>query len=66
MVASSVGIGLLALGVPLALTLALFAGLLNFVPYIRALAGAVPAKLVALALSPTLALWAALLFFTVR
>ena len=66
MVTSLVGIGLFALGVPLALTLALFAGLLNFVPYIGALAGAVPAILVALALSPTLALWVALLFFIVQ
>jgi predicted PurR-regulated permease PerM len=65
-VASLVGIGLFALGVPLALTLALFAGLLNFVPYIGALAGAVPAILVALAQSPTLALWVMLLFFAVQ
>ncbi len=66
MVTSLVGIGLFTLGVPLALTLALFAGLLNFVPYIGALAGAVPAILVALAQSPTLALWVALLFLTVQ
>lgn len=66
MVTSLVGIGLFALDVPLALTLALFAGLLNFVPYIGALAGAVPAILVALAQSPTLALWVGLLFLTVQ
>ena len=55
-----------ALGVPLAPTLALIAGLLNFVPYIGALAGAVPAVLVALAQSPTLALWVVLLFTAVQ
>jgi predicted PurR-regulated permease PerM len=66
MVTSLVGIGLFTLGVPLALTLALFAGLLDFVPYIGALAGAVPALLVALAQSPSLALWVAPLFFTVQ
>ena len=61
-----VGAGLFALGVPLAPTLALFAGLLNFVPYVGALAGAIPAILVALAESPTLALWVALLFLAVQ
>lgn len=50
------GSGLLIIGSPLALSLALLAGLLNFVPYIGALAGAVPAILVALAQSPTLPL----------
>ena len=61
-----VGGGLLLLGVPMAPTLALLAGLLNFVPYVGALAGAVPAVLVALAQSPTLALWVALLFICVQ
>ncbi len=61
-----IGAGLFALGVPLAPTLALFAGLLNFVPYIGALAGAVPAILVGLAGSPTLALWIGLLFLAVQ
>lgn len=65
-VTSLIGIGLYALGVPLALTLGLLAGLLNFVPYIGALAGAVPAILVALAQSPTLALWVAGLFLVVQ
>ncbi len=61
-----IGAGLFALGVPLAPTLALFAGLLNFVPYIGALAGSVPAILVALAQSPGQALWVALLFLLVQ
>ncbi len=58
--------GLLILDVPLAPTLALLAGLFNFVPYVGALAGAVPAILVALTESPTLALWVALLFLCVQ
>lgn len=65
-VASLVGAGLFLLGVPLAATLAIFAGILNFVPYVGALAGAVPAILVAFSQSPTLALWVALLFVSVQ
>ena len=65
-VASLVGAGLFLLGVPLAATLAIFAGILNFVPYVGALAGAVPAILVAFSQSPTLALWVALLFCSVQ
>jgi predicted PurR-regulated permease PerM len=65
-VATLVGAGLSLLGVPLAVTLALFAGSLNFVPYIGALAGAIPAILVAFSQSPTLALWVTLLFVAVQ
>ena len=61
-----VGAGLFLLGVPLAMTLAIFAGLLNFVPYVGALAGAVPAILVAFSQSPTLALWVTLVFVGVQ
>ena len=61
-----VGIGLYLLGIPLAPTLALFAGLLNFVPYIGALVGSLPAILVAAAVSPQLALYTALLFLAVQ
>jgi predicted PurR-regulated permease PerM len=60
------GIGLILLGVPLAPVLALLAGLANFVPFIGALAGAVPAVLIAWAQSPTLALWVAVLFVVVQ
>lgn len=60
------GAGLLILGVPLAPTLALFAGLLNFVPYVGALAGAVPALVVAFAQWPALALSVAVLFACVQ
>lgn len=60
------GLDLLLVGSPLALSLALLAGLLNFVPYIGALAGAVPAILVALAQSPSLAAWVVLLFLAIQ
>lgn len=65
-VAALTGIGLLALGIPLALPLAVLAGLFNFVPYVGAIAGAVPAVLIAFGQSPTDALWVALLFTAVQ
>ena len=65
-VAVLTGAGLYFLGVPLALTLALIAGLFNFVPYIGALAGAVPALAVAVAHSPQTALYVAILFAVVQ
>jgi len=61
-----VGIGLYALGVQLAFTLALFAGLLNFIPFIGALVGAVPAVLIALSQSPLQAALVAALFLAVQ
>jgi predicted PurR-regulated permease PerM len=60
------GAGLYFLGVPLPLTLALIAGLFNFVPYIGALAGAVPALAVAVAQSPQTAVYVAILFTVVQ
>ncbi len=60
------GLGLLLLGVKLSLTLALIAAVCNFVPYIGALAGAVPAVLVALSDGPRTALYVALLFVAVQ
>ena len=60
------GAGLLALGIPLWGTLAVIAALCNFVPYIGALAGAVPAILVALGHGPQSALWVAALFVCVQ
>lgn len=65
-VATLVGAGLFILDIPLALTLALVAGLFNFVPYVGALAGALPAILVALAQSPNDALWVSVLFFSIQ
>jgi predicted PurR-regulated permease PerM len=50
-------IGLSLLGVPLALALAVLAGLLTFIPYFGAVAAAVPAVMVSLTVSWHLALW---------
>jgi predicted PurR-regulated permease PerM len=52
--------------VKLALTLALIAGLFNFVPYIGALTGAVPAIAVAFAQGPQMAAYTALLYAAVQ
>lgn len=57
-----VGIGLSLLGVPLALALGVLAGLLTFIPYFGAIASAVPAVLVALAVSWQAALWVVVIF----
>ncbi len=65
-VALLTGTGLLLLGAPFALALALFAGLMEFVPYIGPFVAAVPAILVGFAESPQLALWIALLFLAVQ
>lgn len=61
-----VGLGLWLLGIPMALTLALLAALLEFVPVLGPLVAAVPAILIAFAQSPTDALWVAALFFVVQ
>ncbi len=61
-----VGAGLWALGVPLAFALGLIAGLLDFVPLVGPIVAAVPALLLALTVSPTVALWTALLFLVVQ
>jgi predicted PurR-regulated permease PerM len=60
------GVGLVLLNMPLALILAIIAGLLNFVPYIGAITGAVPAVLIAFAIGPHEALSVALLYFGVQ
>ncbi len=51
------GVGLALIGVPLALALAVVAGLLTFVPYFGAIAGAVPALIVAATLGFSKMLW---------
>lgn len=65
-VAILTGIGLTIIGVPSALTLALVAGLLEFIPFIGPILSAVPAVLLALAQSPTTALYVALLFLLIQ
>ena len=59
-------LGLWLLGVPLFPTLGLIAGLFNFVPYVGALAGSVPAIVIAFGTSPHLAVSVAILFFAVQ
>ncbi len=59
-------LGLTLLGVPLAGVLAAIAALLGFIPYLGPVLAAVPAVLLALTVSPMLALWAALLFVGIQ
>jgi predicted PurR-regulated permease PerM len=56
------GIGLFILGMPLALALAVLAGLFTFVPYFGAIIAAVPAMLVALTVSWQDSLWVLAIF----
>ena len=65
-VGTLVGLGLWALGMPSALTLGLMAGLLEFIPFAGPILAAVPAVLLALAVSPELALWVVLLYLAVQ
>lgn len=59
-------VGLLIAGVPLALTLGLFAALAAFVPYVGPAIGAIPAILVALTDEPVKALYVVLVFTLVQ
>lgn len=61
-----VGLGLWALGMPSALALGLLAGVLEFIPFAGPIVAALPAVLLALAVSPDLALWVVLLYFAVQ
>jgi len=61
-----VGIGLQLLGLRSALTLGLLAGVLEFIPFLGPFLAAVPAILLALAVSPDLALWVLLLYVAVQ
>ncbi len=65
-VALLTGAGLLLLGAPFAVALAMLAGLMEFVPYIGPFVAAVPAILVGFAEGPQLALYIALLFLGVQ
>jgi len=60
------GFGLWALGMPSALTLGLLAGILEFIPFAGPILSMIPAILLALAVSPDLALWVLLLYFAVQ
>ncbi len=65
-VAILTGIGLTIIGVPAALTLAILAGLLEFIPFAGPIISAIPAILLALAQSPESAFWTALLFLLIQ
>ena len=60
------GVGLWLIGMPSALVLGLLAGLLEFIPFAGPIIAAVPAILLALAVSPEMALWVALLYLAVQ
>ena len=59
-------LALLALGVPLAATLALLAGLLSFIPNIGPILSAIPAVLIGAAVAPTTGLYVVLLYIAVQ
>ncbi|MCG4255670.1 AI-2E family transporter [Acetobacter senegalensis] len=60
------GIGLWFIGVPLALALGVLAGLCNFIPYIGAIMGAVPALLLALSLGTRETIMVAALYSVIQ
>lgn len=61
-VGAALGFGLMLLDVPLALTLGVLAGLLDFIPYIGPILSAVPAVLIAFAQEPSKAILVIALF----
>ncbi|MFT8730484.1 MAG: AI-2E family transporter [Acetobacter fabarum] len=60
------GIGLWFIGVPLALALGVLAGMCNFIPYIGAIMGAVPALLLALSLGTRETIMVAVLYSVIQ
>lgn len=61
-----VGVGLWLIGVPSALMLAILAALLEFIPLIGPILAAIPAILIALAVSPAMAAWTLGLYLVVQ
>lgn len=61
-VGTAASIGLWALGVPLAFTLGILSGLLEFVAYVGPIMAAIPALLIAFNVDPLLALYVAVLY----
>ncbi|MEI6288383.1 MAG: AI-2E family transporter [bacterium] len=59
-------LGLSVLGVKYALVLALFVGVTEIIPYLGAIAGAVPAVLIAFTQSTTLGLWTIFLYLLIH
>jgi predicted PurR-regulated permease PerM len=60
------GIGLWILGIPLALVLGVLAALLEFIPNVGPLLAMIPALLIAWTISPTTALYVAILYFAIQ
>lgn len=60
------GIGLWAIGVPMALPLAILSGLLEFVPVVGPLVAAIPGILIAFTVAPEVAFYAALVYLGVQ
>lgn len=60
------GLGLWVIGIPLALALGILAGVLEFIPYIGPIIAAIPAVLVAFAISPTKAVEVLALYVVVH
>ncbi|MCC5821850.1 MAG: AI-2E family transporter [Phycisphaerales bacterium] len=61
-----VWIGLTVLGIPMAFTLGLIAGLATFIPYIGPILGAIPSLLVALVEGPMAVLYVGILYFVIE
>jgi predicted PurR-regulated permease PerM len=56
------GVGMALLGLPMALALAVLAGLLTFIPYFGAVIAAIPAAMIGLTVSWHMALWVLVIF----
>jgi predicted PurR-regulated permease PerM len=65
-VGAATWLALTILGVPLALTLGLLAGLLDFIPNIGPFIAGIPAVLIALTISPTTALYVLVFYFIIQ
>jgi len=65
-VGTFIGIGLAALGVPLAGTLGLIAAILAFIPSLGPLISVIPALMLGLTMSPMMGLWVCLLYLGVQ
>ncbi|TFI57057.1 AI-2E family transporter [Sphingomonas parva] len=66
LVGTLTGVGLWAIGMQAPLALGVTAGILDFVPFVGPIVAAIPAILLALATSPTMALWVVLLYLAAQ
>ena len=60
------GVGLWLIGVPLAMTLGIIAGLMDFIPYVGPWLGGAPAVLMALTMGPMEAIYTVILFVIIQ